>query len=63
MKIQRRHKFLWIKGWAWCDYTGDGRFDKAKFNKNEKTQCGKMKRRYFKNLTNKDIKDYEEDKY
>ena len=61
--MQRRHKFLWIKGWQWCNFTNDCMFEKAKINKNEKVICRKQKRRYFKNLTDKDIKDYDADIY
>ena len=62
-KVQRKHKFLWIKGTQWYNFTCDGMFEKVKLNKNEKLECGKQKRRYFKGLTRKDIKDYQEDKY
>ena len=51
--MQRRHKFLWMKGTAEWDYTQYCRFKKPKIQKNEKIICRKMKRRYFKNQANK----------
>lgn len=61
--MQRRHKFIWMKGWEQINYTQDGRFDKPKIQKNEKIICRKKKRRYFKKLTFKDIDDYHKEKY
>lgn len=61
--MQRKHRFLWIKGWAWCDYTYDGAFKKPKIKKNEKVMCRKIKRRYFKNLTQKEINSFERGNY
>jgi len=61
--MQRKHKFLWLKAWAWCDYTEDGMFKKPKIKKKDKVMCGKLKRRYFKNLTGKDIKDFDKGDY
>ena len=60
--MQRRHKFLWMKGTAEWDYTQDGRFKKPKIQKNEKIICRKRKRRYFKNKTNKEIEDFFKEK-
>ena len=44
--MQRRHKFIWMKGWEQINYTQDGRFDKPKIQKNEKT--------YFSNCIARD---------
>lgn len=59
--MQRRHKFLWMKGKAEWDYNQDGRFNKPKIQKNEKLICSKRKRRYFKNEMIKEIKNYEKE--
>ena len=59
--MERRHKFLWLRGTQWWDYTYDGAYETPLIKKNEKVQCRKMKRRYFKNITEKEIKAYERD--
>lgn len=61
--MQRKHKYLWIKGTAWWDYTYDGVLEKPKIKKNEKVQCRKQKRRYFKNLAQKEVQLYDSGAY
>lgn len=56
--MQRRHKYLWMKGTATWDFNQDGKFKEVMIPKKHKKVYRKVKRNYFKKLTKKEIQEY-----
>lgn len=56
--MQRRHKYLWMRGKCEWDFTQDGRFDKVMIPRKERKIYKKVKRNYFKRIARKEILEY-----
>lgn len=56
--MQRRHKYLWMKGTATWDFNQDGKFKEVMIPKKHKKVYRKVKRNYFKKLAKKEIQEY-----
>lgn len=56
--MQRRHKYLWMRGKCEWDFTQDGRFDKVMIPRKERKIYKKVKRNYFKRIAKKEISEY-----